>query len=246
MRTAVTQLLYWPSLVTHLRHADVVHVFSASYYAFLLATWPAVQIARLLGKPVVMNYHSGEAPDHLARSGLARRTLTRVELNVVQSEFLQDVFAGFAIPARIIPNVLDVERFRFRARRPLRPRLVSTRNFEPMYNVACTLRAFRARSRPPSRRDVVARRRGSDESRLRALARSLRLEGVTFAGRVSPGEIWRCLRPVRHLRPDVEHRQHAHVRPRGVRSGLPVVATAAGGVPAILTDGAARAAHAAR
>ena len=42
-------------------------MFSASYFSFLLAPWPAVQVARLLGKPVVMNYRSGEAPDHLAQ-----------------------------------------------------------------------------------------------------------------------------------------------------------------------------------
>ena len=38
------------------------------------ALLPAVIVARLLGKPVVMNYRSGEAPDHSKRSaGRARR-----------------------------------------------------------------------------------------------------------------------------------------------------------------------------
>src|ERR671913_1982188 len=100
VRTVATQLTYWPLLVRELRHVDVVHVFSASYFSFLLAPWPAVQVARLLGKPVVLNYRSGEAPDHLARSPLARRTLERVNLNVVPSRFLHDVFAGFGIPSR--------------------------------------------------------------------------------------------------------------------------------------------------
>src|SRR5689334_1637899 len=59
IRTLATQLCYWPLLVRELRHADVVHVFSASYFSFLLAPLPAVLIARLLGKPVVMNYRSG-------------------------------------------------------------------------------------------------------------------------------------------------------------------------------------------
>ena len=61
LRTVVTQLTYWPLLLRELRRADVVHVFSASYFSFLLAPLPAVLIARLLGKPVVMNYRSGEA-----------------------------------------------------------------------------------------------------------------------------------------------------------------------------------------
>ncbi len=55
LRTLVTQLVYWPTLVRQLRKADVVHVFSASYFSFLLAPLPAVLIAKLFGKPVVMN-----------------------------------------------------------------------------------------------------------------------------------------------------------------------------------------------
>src|SRR3954469_735833 len=72
IRTLATQLVYWPSLVRQLTRADVVHVFSASYYSFLLAPLPAVIVARVLGKSVVMNYRSGEAPDHLKRSAVAR------------------------------------------------------------------------------------------------------------------------------------------------------------------------------
>src|SRR5687767_4765580 len=51
LRTIVTQLCYWPSLISRLRRADVVHVFSASYASFLLAPLPAILIAKLLGKP---------------------------------------------------------------------------------------------------------------------------------------------------------------------------------------------------
>ena len=72
LRTIATQLVYLPSLVRHLRRSDVVHVFSASYWSFLLAPLPAVIVARLLGRPVLVNYHSGEAPDHLRRSAIAR------------------------------------------------------------------------------------------------------------------------------------------------------------------------------
>src|SRR6185503_8247419 len=81
LRTAITQAVYWPSLVRHLRKADVVHVFSASYFSFLLAPLPAVLVARLLGKPVLMNYRSGQAPDHLRRSAIARAALRHVDNN---------------------------------------------------------------------------------------------------------------------------------------------------------------------
>src|SRR6187455_309392 len=42
VRTIVTQLLYWPLLFRELAHADVVHVFSASYSSFLLSPLPAL------------------------------------------------------------------------------------------------------------------------------------------------------------------------------------------------------------
>jgi L-malate glycosyltransferase len=237
VRTVTTELVYVPSLVRRLRHADVVHVFSASYSSFLLAPWPAVQVARLLGKPVLLNYHSGEAPDHLARSAVARRTLADADVNVVQSRFLHDVFAGFGIRSRIIPNVVDLQRFRFRQRLPLRPRLVSTRNLEPHYNVACTLRAFQLvqHRHPDATLTLVGT--GSEESRLRALAGELRLEGVTFAGRMSPDEIWRAYAEadIYVQTPDIDNMPISVLE--AYASGLPVVATAAGGVPAMLTDG---------
>src|SRR5213078_3168320 len=109
VRTLVTQICYWPLLLRELRKADVVHVFSASYSSFVLSPLPAVLIARLLGKPVVMNYRSGEAPDHLRRSAIARATLRGVDRNAVPSRFLHDVFASFGIRSQVIPNIVDVE-----------------------------------------------------------------------------------------------------------------------------------------
>jgi len=65
LRTVVTELTYIPLLVTELARADVVHVFSASYTSFLLAPLPAILIGHALRRPVILNYHSGEALDHL-------------------------------------------------------------------------------------------------------------------------------------------------------------------------------------
>jgi glycosyltransferase involved in cell wall biosynthesis len=236
LRTVVTQVLYWPLLFKELRKADVVHVFSASYVSFLLAPLPAVLMARLLGKPVVMNYRSGEAPDHLRRSAVARATLRRVDRNAVPSRFLQDVFAGFGIQAEIIPNIVDVERFRFRRRERLRPRILSTRNFETLYNLPCTLRAFRlVQDRFPEAHLTLVGA-GSQDEALRRLAAELRLNHVTFAGRVPPDDIWRRYADADlYLQtPDIDNMPASVLE--AFASGCPVVATNAGGVPAILTD----------
>ena len=236
-RTIVTQLIYWPLLARELRRADVVHVFSASYWSFLLAPVPAILIARALGRPVLLNYRSGEAPDHLRRSRIARAMLAGVEQNVVPSAFLSGVFESFGISSRIIPNIVDRERFRFRLREPLRPRLISTRNFEPLYNVACTLRAFQQvqRRHPDATLTLVGG--GSEETSLRRLAAELDLTGVVFAGRVSPDEIHRYYddADIYVQTPNIDNMPSSVLE--AFASGLPTVSTRAGGVPAILDDG---------
>jgi L-malate glycosyltransferase len=237
LRTVVTQLLYWPLLLKELRHADVVHVFSASYFSFMLAPLPAVVIAKLLGKPVVMNYRSGQAPDHLKRSRVARATLRGVDQNAVPSRFLHDVFASFGIRSEIIPNIVDVETFRYRGRERFHPRILSTRNFEPLYNLPCTLRAFRlVQDRYPDAQLTLVGS-GSQEAALRHLAGELGLDHVTFAGRVRPEEIWRYYAEadIYLQTPDIDNMPSSVLE--AFASGCAVVSTNAGGVPAILTDG---------
>lgn len=237
VRTAATQACYWPLLLHELRRADVVHVFSASYFSFLLAPLPAMAVARLLGRPVVLNYRSGEAPDHLRRSATARAVLRACERNVVPSSFLAEVFGWHGISTRVIPNTVDVERFAFRARDPLRPHLLSTRNLEPMYNVACTLEAFRLVQERYPEATLTLVGSGSQEGVLRAQADGLGLRNVRFVGSVPPDRMaaFYAAADIYVQTPDIDNMPSSVLE--AFASGTPVVATAVGGVPAILTDG---------
>ena len=239
LRTIVTQLCYWPLLIRELRRADVVHVFSASYSSFLLAPLPAILIARLFGKRVLLNYHSGEAEDHLRRSWIARTVLRHhVDVNVVPSPFLKDVFQRFGIEAAVVANTVDRHDFTYRVRdlrrRPLT--LLSTRNFEPVYNVACTLRAFASIQARFGDATLTLVGTGSQERALKALAAELGLRGVNFVGRVVPQEIpaYCAIADVYVQTPTVDNMPLSVLE--AFASGLPVVSTAVGGVPTVLTD----------
>ena len=144
-RTMLNQALYRPSL-RRLARSDVVHVFAASYWSFLLGPVPAILAARRLGKRVVLNYHSGEADDHLARWGrLVHPFLRMADAIVVPSRYLRGIFARHGYIARVIPNVVDTGGLSLpRSRRRCGPRLLSTRNLEPGYDVANTIKALRA------------------------------------------------------------------------------------------------------
>jgi L-malate glycosyltransferase len=237
VRTVANELTYLPLLARELAHADVVHVFSASYSSFLLAPLPAILVAKALGRPVVLNYRSGEAPDHLQRSAIARKAIASVDKNIVPSRFLVDVFRHFGIDAGIVPNIVDLDRFKFRERNPLRPRLVSTRNFDALYNVTTTVRAFDLVQKRWPGASLTLVGGGPQERQLRDLVQQLQLRNVTFAGRIKPDEIAGCYAD-NHIyiqSPNIDNMPTSVIE--AFASGLPVVSTEAGGVPAILTHG---------
>src|SRR5262245_7586560 len=53
-RTIVTEAAYLTRLLPALRRHDVIHVYSASYWSFLLAPAPAILLARLFRKRVIL------------------------------------------------------------------------------------------------------------------------------------------------------------------------------------------------
>ena len=238
LRTVITQLCYWPLLFQQLRNADLVHAFSASYASFLLAPLPAVVVARVLGKPVILNYHSGEAPDHLRRSAIARFVMRHVvDANVVPSTFLRDVLLSFGIEAAVVHNTVALRQFVYRSRDCLRPRLLCTRNFEPLYNVACVLRAFaRVQAQHPDATLTLVGS-GSQDAALRELATALQLRNVTFAGRVPPADIHRYYADadIYLQAPSIDNMPLSVLE--AFASGIPVVSTNVGGIPSILRDG---------
>src|SRR5262249_22677140 len=141
VRTVVCSIAYFASLLRRLPRFDVAHVFAASYFSFVIAPAPAVLIAKLYRKPVLLNYHSGEAEDHLRRWPRSTKLIFRLaDRVVVPSRYLVQVFARFGIEAEAVSNTAPLERFTFRERRPLRPALLSNRSLEGHYNVGAVFR----------------------------------------------------------------------------------------------------------
>jgi L-malate glycosyltransferase len=238
LRTIVTSILYWAMLLWRVRAYDVIHVFSASYWSFILAPAPAILISRLYGKKVLLNYRSGEAEDHLKHWRLTTRPVMRlVDKIVVPSGYLVEVFRNSGLWAEAVPNTIDLTRFAFRERGPLRPILLSNRNFEAHYNVECVLRAFAlVQKEMPEARLIVAGD-GSQRSYLHALAVDLGLKDVEFVGQVAQEKM-----PELYQRADIfinasdiDNMPVSHIE--AFACGLPVVTTDAGGIPYIITNG---------
>jgi L-malate glycosyltransferase len=184
VRTLATTLTYLLMLIGRAWRYDIIHVFSASYYSYLLSAMPALLVGKLYGKKTILNYRSGEAADHLTRWRSAVPTMRWADRIITPSGYLVDLFARFGLRAEAIANTIELDRFRFRARRPLRPRFLSARLLEPLYNVACALRAFALiQQRCPEAQLIIAAD-GSERDRLERLARDLGLRHTRFIGKV--------------------------------------------------------------
>jgi glycosyltransferase involved in cell wall biosynthesis len=189
LRTLIREPFYIWSLWQGLKDADIAHIFSASYWSFLLAPAPAWMVARLHGISALIHYHSGEARDHLRRFRSARPVLERADMLVVPSGYLVDVLREFRLRALVVPNIVDLSQFSFRTREPIRPHLVCTRGFHPYYAVDLVVRAFAEVKQlyPEARLDLVGG--GPLETKIRGLVDHLKLKDVNFAGVVPHCEI---------------------------------------------------------
>ena len=189
LRTILREPIYFWHLWRGLKDMDMAHIFSASYWSFLLAAAPAWFFAKLRGKKSIINYHSGEARDHLQRFRSGRFVLSRVEGIVTPSGYLADVFREFGLKAIVVPNLIDLSQFRYRERDPLRPHLVCTRGFSAYYSVDVVVNAFAevVKEYPQAQLDLVGS--GPLESAIRKQVARLKLGGVNFAGIASRQQI---------------------------------------------------------
>jgi glycosyltransferase involved in cell wall biosynthesis len=189
LRTVLREPIYIWNLWRDLKDIDIAHIFSASYWSFLLAPAPAWLLAKMRGGKSLINYHSGEARDHLQRCRSAKFVLSRVDKIVVPSGYLIDVFREFKLTASAVPNIVDLSQFRYRERTPLRPHLVCTRGFSPYYSVDVVVRALAEvkKEYPEAKLDLVGS--GPLEADIRKLVADLNLTGVNFTGVASRQEI---------------------------------------------------------
>jgi glycosyltransferase involved in cell wall biosynthesis len=235
VRTLVTSLVYCITLLLQVPKHDVIHTFSASYLSFLLAPTPAILIAKLFGKKTILNYRSGEAEDHLRCWPRTAIPIARLaDQLIVPSRYLVEVFSKFGLQAQAVSNIIDLEKFKFRERRPLLPLFLTNRNLYPLYNVACVLRAFaRIQQKFPEAKLTIAGD-GNQRPSLEALAQELKLRNVDFLRSVAPDKMSQLY-------------DEAHIFLNGSNidnmpgsilesfaSGMPVVSTNAGGIRCIV------------
>jgi glycosyltransferase involved in cell wall biosynthesis len=238
LRTALQSLAYGWLLLARVRRHDVVHVLSAASTSFAISAAPAILAARLLGRKAVLNYHSGAVEEHLRDWPRSAPALMRgAAAVVVPSARSERIMRGHGVPARTLPNAIELDRFPFRRRDPPRPVFLVNRALKPTYNVACVLRAFAlVQAGVPDARLIVVGD-GPQRRSLERLAAELGLRGTAFRGWVAPGEMDRVYDEADILLNGSDVDAAPLTILEAWAAGLPVVTTDAGGIPDMVRDG---------
>src|SRR5262249_41644029 len=153
----------------------------------------------------------------------------------VPSGYLVDVFACFGLKARAIYNIVELDRFTYRERSPLKPVFLTSRLLEPLYNVGCVLRAFAIIQQRYPEASLTVAADGWMRGELEQLARDLELKATRFIGQTpfeqmpamyDSADIYLTATNLDNMPSSITE---------SMAAGLPVVTTNAGGIPYIVT-----------
>jgi glycosyltransferase involved in cell wall biosynthesis len=239
-RTLINMILFLYQLHNALLKSDAVYFHTAFFNFFFWITYPAMILIRLHGKKVILSARGGGARLFFQKyRPIVKPILSKADIIATPSGFLKEAFEDvLGIDAIVIPTLTDLHQFQFHHRDSFRPLLLSVRNFEEIYDIACIIRAFEiVRNRYPQARLGIAGS-GSLKSELESLVSSLNLNSsVTFYGQVSHKEIQEL-----YSKYDIAvNASRVDNLPGTIleayASGLPVVSTNAGGIPYIVEDG---------
>jgi glycosyltransferase involved in cell wall biosynthesis len=230
VRTGLRLPAYVASLWRAMSGVEVVHVFSASYTSFLLTALPAWMISRWQGKRTVLNYHTARRWQTFAQSRIVGIVVKRTASIVVPSPYLAAKFEEAGWKVHVIPNIVG-DRFQYRARSNLEPRILCTRNLSPDYGIEIVIDAFAIVQAHDPNASLYLLGDGPLRRRLEAQVRRLGLSGVRFLGAV-PNEKM----PEWYDRADIFlNASFLDNAPLSIleamKCGLPVVTTDAGGIP---------------
>jgi Glycosyltransferase len=227
------------TLLGNLRRIDVLVLSVYGGPSFIIED-AASLLAKRFGVPIVMHLHGGAMPQFMARfPRWTRRVLGRAHILVTPSEYLARLLRKYGFDAEAIPNMINLEAYPYRHRVAVRPRLLWMRAFHSIYHPEMAVRVLaRVRERLPEATLVMAGQDKGLKPAVKRLAAELGLAGaIRFAGFLdTEGKSREFAAADVFINTNRIDNQPVSVI-EVLASGLPVVATAVGGVPDLLKHG---------
>ena len=216
---------------------DVFHIHCCSSWGFLPAVI-GIRVGKKLKKRLVLTYHGGGGEAFFDRHPrLVHRYLTKTDANIVLSGFLAKVFEKHQLPYTVIPNIIEMDDSRFKARPSIQPHFICIRAHEELYNIPCILRAFQQVQQQIPEATLMLVGDGTLHQDLMRQAEQMAIPNVVFTGRVDNSQIMQYLdqADVMLSAPRVDNMPVSLIE--AMNAGLLVISSKVGGVPYMIEDG---------
>lgn len=197
-------------------------------------------LGRSLGLRLVFVLHGGNLPEFSRRfPRWVKRVLARADILVAPSPYLVNGLKDLGLPIRMVRNIVEVDNYPYKMRSQIEPKLIWMRSFHTLYNPQMAVRVLSSlRNSYPNASLVMAGLDKGLEPEIKAMAAEMGLaDAVRFPGFLDhDAKIEEFSRADIYINTNrIDNTPVAVIE--ACASGLPVVATAVGGLPDLIENG---------
>lgn len=206
----------------------------AFWYAFLCS-----QLARIFNIKYIPILHGGDLPNRLKKNPkLCRMLFANAYKNVAPSGYLKLVFEKEGFDNVIhIPNTIEIDKYEFKIRTELTPKLLWVRAFASIYNPEMAVKVLKQLQEkyPSATLTMVGPDKDGSLQTTKDFAKSMDVS-VNFTGQLTKEEWWQ-LASQHDIFINTTHFDNTPVSVmEAMALGLPVVSTNVGGIPYLVTN----------
>jgi glycosyltransferase involved in cell wall biosynthesis len=227
------------TLIKHRNKTDYILIDTFStinfYYALIIS-----QLARVFSLKYVPILHGGNLPERLEKNKLLSNLIFKNSYkNVAPSNYLKSSFERKGYETMFIPNILEIQNYKFKERKHLEPKLFWVRAFKEIYNptLAIKVLAMLKKRYPKAKLCMVGPFVDNSYNECLSLISELKIENSVEFTDVLLKEDWHKKSEDYDIFINTTNFDNTPVSVmEAMALGLPVVSTNVGGMPFLITD----------
>jgi glycosyltransferase involved in cell wall biosynthesis len=227
------------TLIKHRNKIDYILIDTFStinfYYAFIIS-----QLARVFNLKYIPILHGGNLPERLEKDKLLSNLIFKNSYkNVAPSNYLKSSFESKGFETMFIPNILEIQNYKFKGRKHLEPKLFWVRAFKQIYNptLAIKVLAMLKKEHPTAKLCMVGPFVDNSYNECLSLISELKIEKSVEFTDVLLKEDWHKKSEDYDVFINTTNFDNTPVSVmEAMALGLPVVSTNVGGMPFLIDD----------
>ena len=216
----------------------IVDVFSTNAFIF---SFIVISLAQLFNIPYIPIFRGGYLVEKYKKyPKIFKYLFIRAKIIVCPSTYYYNFFKPLSFPVRLIPNSIDIQNYKFKHRKKLKPNLLWVRSIHNIYNpVMAIIVLYRVKQNYPDAQLCIVGpvKNKNTLEKLETKIIQLKLHNnIMFTGRLSKKE-WSELSQEYDIFINTSNIDNTPITlMEAMALGLPIVSTNVGGIPYLIDD----------